>query len=1173
MRIKRLEIMGFKSFPERVQVGLPAGISAVVGPNGCGKSNIVDAIRWVMGEQSPKQLRGRNMDDVLFNGAKSFQPSGLAEVTMVLSNENGNGHHTSLGPSEISITRRLYRSGDSEYLINKVPCRLKDITQFFMDTGMGTKAYAIIEQGRIGWLVDARPEDRRALLDEAAGITRYKAQKREAERKIESTEQNLQHVEALMAETKRQIISMTRAANKAVRYKEFKKELQDLDLALTHIELTALNQERTGISSQKQEQEAKLTVLLARLEQLEVEVEETRLRIVEQEKESEVRVETYGELTTRFGKLRQEADFLERQVRDNRERQTQLEEDLRRLGEQSREKQAELARLEEALIGVKAQAEEKRSAREEIKASVAELRREHDLASGRRDELTARLAELARRHARLEESLAGQARMSENHAQRREALEVEAEGLRGESGRVREEVQNLENRGQSIRQRVQEAVGTVQSHKDQLDRLQSEIAERTRMERRADSDLAALQSRLSTLKDVQDNFGWYPQAVKAVMGSPELRAEGVLGPVAERLNVPSGYEMAVESALGERLQYVLVRDRRAAAKAIEFLKQGDLGRCGFIAMSDLGYAAQTDLIRALLGEYTLCDSLTQALEVPTGRTVLTRQGECFGPGGVIVGGPVGKADQGVLARLKSIEDLKAQVEEKEREKENLARMTSELEVRMAELRRAVNAAEQSLSADREALTDVEKQQSGLSARLGEINGRLESVTRNLGKLDEEANRLEEEKEAIFEQRQMLEAEEFDLNADLESARERADVLSDELEEIREQEQRAAEEQSALNERLATSQRAVQQTSDWLKDIETQKASKQAEMEKIGHERTNVSQRRESVLESLEGSDEKLAQAQQAVQEQKKLVDELRVASNEKEHEARQARRSQQELSDQTHKLETSLQEVNYKVRFLMERIQSDYGLDMNNLPEDMKPGDLTEFDTDDAKARRDDLKSKIEAMGEVNPTAVEEHDALKERYDFYKTQYDDLQGAIENLKSSIQRINRTCKVRFQSTFEAVDQKLREIFPLLFEGGEAWLSLTDDTDPLESGVEIHVHPPGKRLTVMSLLSGGEKALVALALIFALYLIKPSPFCLLDETDAPLDEANIDRFNRLLTKLGQSSQIIMVTHNKRTMQISETLYGVTMEEPGVSKLVSVNLADVEELEEHAEMVQAG
>ena len=1173
MRIKRMEIMGFKSFPERVQLSLPAGISAVVGPNGCGKSNIVDSIRWVMGEQSPKQLRGRNMDDVLFNGAKSFQPSGLAEVTMVLSNENGNGHGQSIGPSEISITRRLYRSGDSEYLINKVPCRLKDITQFFMDTGMGTKAYAIIEQGRIGWLVDARPEDRRALLDEAAGITRYKAQKREAERKIESTEQNLQHVEALMAETKRQIISMTRAANKAVRYKEFKQELQKLDLAVTHLELTALNRERDSVTNQKEEQQGRLTMLLARLEQLEVEVEETRLRIVEQEKESEARVETYGEMATRFGKLRQEADFLERQVRDNRDRQTRLEEDLRRLDEQSREKRAELARFEETLVEVKAQAEEKQRIREDVRGSVAEMRREFDLAAGRRDELTAQLADVARRHARLEESLAGQARMSENHAQRREALAAEAEGLRGESGRVREEVQSLEARSQSLRQQVQEAAGLVQSHKEQLEQYQAESAERVKMERRADSDLAALQSRFNTLKDVQANFGWYPQAVKAVMGSPELRADGVLGPVAEHLNVPSGYETAVESALGERLQYILVRDRRAAARAIDFLKQDDLGRCGFIALSDLGDNAQANLIGALLGEFTLCDSLAQALEIPFGRTVLTREGECFGPGGVIVGGPTGKTDQGVLARLKSIEELKAQVEEKTREKENLSRLTAELEARMAELRRAMSAAEQSLSADREALTDVEKQQSGLKARLGEINGRVESANRNLAKLDEEANRLDEEKEAIFEQRQMLESEEFELQNNLESARERADALSDELEDVRAQEQRAAEEQSVLNERLATSQRAVQQTADWLKDIETQQASKRAELERIGHERSNVGQRRESVMEALEGSDEKLAQAQQAVQEQKRLVDELRVASNEKEHEARQARRSQQELTDQTHKQETSLQEINYKVRFLTERIQSDYGLDMNNLPEEMQPGDLTDFNAEDAKARRDDLKSKIEAMGEVNPTAVEEHEALSERYDFYRTQYEDLKGAIDNLKNSIQRINRTCKVRFQSTFEAVDQKLREIFPLLFEGGEAWLSLTDDTDPLESGVEIHVHPPGKRLTVMSLLSGGEKALVALALIFALYLIKPSPFCLLDETDAPLDEANIDRFNRLLTKLGQSSQIIMVTHNKRTMQISETLYGVTMEEPGVSKLVSVNLADIEEIEEHVEMVQAG
>ena len=325
--------------------------------------------------------------------------------------------------------------------------------------------------------------------------------------------------------------------------------------------------------------------------------------------------------------------------------------------------------------------------------------------------------------------------------------------------------------------------------------------------------------------------------------------------------------------------------------------------------------------------------------------------------------------------------------------------------------------------------------------------------------------------------------------------------------------------------------------------------------------------------TLEGFHDRLAGAEAEANEQKKLLDQTRENLNAQENQVREARRSGNQTRDQVGKVELELQETSYRIQAHLDRIESEYRLDMDDLPEEVKASIDPGVDLEEAGQRRDELRRKIEGIGEVNLTAIGEHQALEERYTFYRTQYDDLTASIQNLKDSIHKINRTCKVRFKSTFEAVDQKVREIFPLLFEGGEAWLSLTDESDPLDSGVEIHVHPPGKRLTVMSLLSGGEKALVAIALIFALYLIKPSPFCLLDEIDAPLDEANIDRFNKLLSKLGQSSQIIMITHNKRTMQISQTLYGVTMEEAGVSKMVSVNLDYLEDINQHAKMVQAG
>jgi chromosome segregation protein len=462
--------------------------------------------------------------------------------------------------------------------------------------------------------------------------------------------------------------------------------------------------------------------------------------------------------------------------------------------------------------------------------------------------------------------------------------------------------------------------------------------------------------------------------------------------------------------------------------------------------------------------------------------------------------------------------------------------------------------------------------SGVVGRKGEIEGRLSATKRNLESLMEEAGQIASEIDSAERERQEFEEEVYELSLTAERAAEAVERLALDLEKAQEEGQNATLDVNSITERLVTAEREAGRIMEWLRDIEGQIAVKERELEESFHDIERLTQRREAVLAELSGDTERLDAAQKDVDAQRQMVDQARAVLNERENQARRLRRHRTELDEAIRKLELDLQEVHFQRQRLAERMEEEYQMSLDRLSMDRRQDPEQEMDIEAGRRRRQELWKKIQSMGEVNLTAIGEHEALMERYTFYKDQFDDLTGAIQNLKNSISKINRTCKIRFKSTYEAVDAKLREIFPLLFEGGEAWLSLTDEHDILDSGVEIHVHPPGKKLTVMSLLSGGEKALVALALIFALYLIKPSPFCLLDETDAPLDEANIDRFNRLLKKLGQSSQIIMVTHNKRTMQIAQTLYGVTMETPGISKMVSVNLSDVEDLEDHAQMVQA-
>jgi chromosome segregation protein len=1172
MRIKRLDIMGFKSFPERVQIPFPEGISAVVGPNGCGKSNIVDAIRWVMGEQSPKQLRGRQMDDILFNGARAHQPSGMAEVTMVLASENVGGVRPSLGPSEISITRRLYRSGDSEYLINKVPCRLKDIIQFFMDTGMGTKAYAIIEQGRIGALVDARPEERRALIDEAAGITRYKAQKKEAERKIEATEQNLTHIGALMAETKRQFNSLARAARKAAQYKELKQELRHLDLALASIEFAALDRQGQELGGGREEFETQLTGLLTTLDRIEVELEQTRLDMVEQEKKAEAEVEAFHDLQGDFNKLKQEDEFVNKETANNEVRQRRLSEDLVRLDEQRREKISQIGRLGKEIEEVRAEAQEKDEALEVVRGSAAELKKDFQEATDEQQNLSRRLSEIRARHGRLEEVLASNDRMAEGLASRREELAVEMENLGQESTRLRTEFREQNRQKEEISQTIEEARMHASSHRQDLGHWRKEMERLGVEERRLDSVLAGMHSKLHTLQEIKANFGWYPEGVQALMNSLELREAGVIGPLAERISVAAGFENALEAAFGERLGFVLVKNRQAAAAALDFLEKGELGRCGFISLDDLGVCENGDLVRAMLGDYVLAESRSSGMDY-AGQSVLNRDGDYFGRDGLIVGGRTSTADKGLLVRQREIKELESRTAELESEHDRLLALVDEAGKQAANINRAMDLAEEEIRVCERNRNEVERRLSVLNSRRGEVDSRLSSLNRALETQEAESQRLMAEKETAQTEIYGLEDEEFDLTSELEQVQESVRGLSSRLEEFREREQQARLEVNALKQRLATAERELASTTDWLKDIEHQAGSKEEELQNAKEELERLKKRRQVIALELQSFQQRLAEAQQKVDGQKRLVDEYRARGNAQENEVRQARKKREELNRQVQKLELDLQENNFKAKALCERIEAEYRLDLTALPEGDRIVVGPEFEVESARKTKEEIRAKIESMGEVNSTAAEEHEALTERYEFYRAQYDDLTSAIENLRQSISRINRTCKIRFQSTFEAVDQKLREIFPLLFEGGEAWLSLTDSTDPLESGVEIHVHPPGKKLTVMSLLSGGEKALVALALIFALYLIKPSPFCLLDETDAPLDEANIDRFNRLLTRLGQSSQIIMVTHNKRTMQISQTLYGVTMEEPGVSKMVSVNLSDIEDYQENAQMVQAG
>ncbi|MBW2323789.1 MAG: AAA family ATPase, partial [Deltaproteobacteria bacterium] len=645
-----------------------------------------------------------------------------------------------------------------------------------------------------------------------------------------------------------------------------------------------------------------------------------------------------------------------------------------------------------------------------------------------------------------------------------------------------------------------------------------------------------------------------------------------IGPLAEQIKIPSGYETAWEAALGERLQYILVKDRSAVVTALNLLETKKLGRCGFISLADLGSDAESDLTHALLGDYVLADTMTEALAMDPSRTVLTRDGIYIGQDGFIVGGQPQEKEQGLLARRHEIEELAKQVESLEIEKGHIHSLAQNHQNEIQKITKLIADEEHRYQNVSTVLLETEKRLSVLEARQAEVKKRLASLAQGLEGQDAEAGRLADEKESAQIEKEKLDEAASDLITELENADEKTHHLAEELEAAREKRQEYSLLVNTLDGRMKTIKLDETRTDEWLEETESGIKVKEHDLKVSQDEEKSLLARRDEISSSMEGFKDRLTGVEEEVTRERDRVDSLRAELNVQENKLRRERRDREGINERINKQDLDIQEVVFKRQSLLERIENDYGLDLAAQPEDLLPSLEPGLAPAEARTRRDELEQKIEGMGEVNLTAISEEEALKERYGFYAEQYDDLVSSIENLRESISRINRTCKIRFNSTFQAVDQKLREIFPILFDGGEAWLSLTDEHNSLDCGVEIHVHPPGKKLTVMSLLSGGEKALVALALIFSLYLIKASPFCLLDEIDAPLDEANIDRFNRLLQKLGKTSQIILITHNKRTMQIAETLYGVTMEEPGISKLVSVNLSEIEEKLGNDQMVQA-
>nr|WP_320113719.1 chromosome segregation protein SMC [uncultured Desulfuromonas sp.] len=1167
MKIKRIEIIGFKSFVDRTVLNFEPGVTAILGPNGCGKSNVIDAIRWAMGEQNAKNLRGQAMEDVIFGGSKKRRPHGMAEVTMVFSNPQGAGTSEFNHYSEIMITRRLYRNGDSEYLLNKTPCRLKDIAELFMDTGVGARAYSIIEQGKIGSILHSRPEERRVLIEEAAGVTKYKARKKAALRKIESTRQNLTRLNDVIAEVKRQRDSLRRQAGKAQRFRELRNQVKELEIQLARYRWTELEQETEKLEKQLEQAENAVESSQSGAAQAELAFEKARLEQAEQDETMRRLRDQLFQLDSDIQKVESQLELSRQQTRHTEQQQESLSQevaDARRMESDSSSQIDQLTSQHDAAAEDVRQLQQKRDQAQQRVHLQAEQERQRAAALDqlRKDVLSSHV-DMSRLEG--QKSQAEQKRLALKERQQRQQrdrlnLEEQCQQLQEQIVVVDEDLLGEQDRLSDSREQLDEVARQQRAEQEQRDRLQTELRE---LQQRYHQGV----SRLESLQELAGNHAGYEEGIRAALSRPELAGK-LAGTVAEGLNVQPGYEAAVAAALGAQIQAIKVED---AEVVLALSREDKFERCRFqlsLTPSPVAFAGGTPLselvdfddasapFAALLAGVFVVDALRDYWHAPLphGCCLVTPQAEVLTWQGHLI---LGQGD----SREQQLLDNKRRIEELSKEKDVLQQQVDDLD-------RNLQLSSQRAEACREQHQELTLMGQRRQMRVEELSKERSRMVRELERVDERFELLLFDADQFAEEDEQLRHHLVELEEKIHLGTEKQQQLNDSLTQgeadLALERERLTEQQQGLADIDVQLARGVERQQRLHNDLHREKKSVADQQQRQHDRRKRLEQCGEELLALKQQQTEGQARLQVLLerrqrehQRQAGIEEQTRVLHEKVEQldlRARQQRSTLNQVTEQHSHLQIKVREHHLELEHLHQTIRDKYQVDLT------RQSDLDSHQVHQATEKLHKLRVRLEAFGEVNLMAIEEFTALEERFEFLEKQRDDVHASIDDLQTAISRINRTTRKRFKEAFEQVNEQFKQVFPRLFVGGEAELRLTDESDLLESGIDIIAQPPGKKLQNVGLLSGGEKALTAVALIFAIFLIKPSPFCVLDEVDAPLDDANIGRFNDMVKEMSRSSQFVVITHNTRTMEIADTLFGVTMEEPGVSSLVAVRMDEL-------------
>ncbi len=1187
MRIKGLEIVGFKSFADKARLSFGAGITGVVGPNGCGKSNIVDAVRWCLGEMSAKHLRGNAMQDVIFAGSTSRGPMGMAEVTLSFTND-GRFPPAYAAYAELAVTRRLFRDGRSDYLLNGVVVRLKDIVDLFLGTGVGTRAYSVIEQGRIGFVVNAKPQERRSLIDEVAGITKFKARKATAERRMASTEQNLLRVTDIVQELERQLAGLRRQAKKAERYKAIKAELLDLDVHVAAMDWLRLTVEERALAHKIASLQSMDGDVRRNVDADEAGIEARRLTLLEHEEALQIGQDASAKADSELAALERDLEHWRAQLIEASRRADIARADLEMARTRVLGHHEERSNLEEVSVTLKASEQALAEQLEYAEVDVAQVRRSFDESGKRLEELRSQSLRLIQEISRAESRRHSIVDRQQDLAGRCAQMGEEKERLASEVHQTETSREGLQVAFSDLKRLMEEGEARLRILRDEQRGLADQIKEASIVFRDRERTLTQTQSRLQSLEQVAGRLEGWGDGVRSLMqagqgvGKEKVPLDGIVGLVYERLGVASAYEKAIEASLAERLQYILVDDFHAADDALRYLKEHS-GRAGLMVRDGLtetlntpvqGAVSALDVITydpsdaaiaaRLLGDTYLVDTLHSAIalsqtEVAAGRfhrRFVTTAGDVVFDG-VVVGGK--DEGLGLLAQRREIraleETLSAMRAEVEMAQEAHRALTSRQEVIGADIEKCRDEVRLSELSKLKAQNDLEacnRQHQRATSRFNEVLKLLDDCETQIAGLVEEDEALQ-----IRLETSRIENEEFSVSvAALTSERDRT---SHDLREKSDHLMMVRVDLAATREKLTSATDALRRLSQQADDVERQIENNEAGITLAAGKSQELDAHIQEGEARRAGLSMKAGQLRQDVEALRSTLDISRMELASLEERCKIARRHVGELADALNVARLE------RERFAMDRQRVvDVMADRHDVDLTMVLGDyhLRQVPGPEDIDRREQLDKSLKSMGSINLMAIEECAEVEGRFNFLVAQREDLEQAAALLKQAIARINRASRERFREAFDAVNETFQKMFPRLFRGGEARLELTESEDILEAGLEIFVTPPGKKLQSVSLLSGGEKALTATALVFSMFLVKPSPFCILDEVDAPLDDANVTRFNEVLREMSAISQFIVITHNKNTMTVADRIYGITMEETGRSKVVSVDLEGIED-----------